>query len=317
MTNQQILKSSLSITSSKVSLWVLGIFLSSGFNLHWLYGIAWLKRSGLLSEPVRYVLTLNPLVLVPALFVIYVVGLLLFNLVKLIFLVQVHDSIHFETEEKCLLCVFRKKYPKFIDAIFRPAIIWRTCLASFITIGLTTALFSTFNLYLVHSEPNMISQIVLLLSLVIILILVALWNLAVVLFILFYELSFAKATSLASELLMVNFKRIFGFTFILLVIFVFAVTAGSLVISQIPTVIGTTPALLLQNQFQPAWYWLVSGGSLLILLLWLVVNNVFFNLNLITLFDSLIRLKRNTEPAIMPSIAPINPTATQHSTFEQ
>ena len=295
MDNWQILKQTFLISTTSVGLWLLGIFLSSAFNLHWLYSINWLREIGFLSDLFQLIRSLDPLSFWFGIFIILAGGILILNILKLWFFIIAHDKIHPEESAQCIVCSRKKNELTHSQIILRKEIIWRTCLASLITIVLTASLLLLFNFYNIHSEPNIVTQIILLISLAIVMIAVSLWNIAMVMFILFFEQSFARSAMLAHQMLIINIKKTVGFTLLVTAIFLFAVTAGSLIILQIPVMLGSSSTFLLTANLQMAWQSLVSGVSIVLFLVWLVINNVFFNVSFIVLFDGFVKGKKVDE----------------------
>ena len=312
MDNWQILKRTFLISTTSVGLWLLGIFLSSAFNLHWLYSINWLREIGFLSELFQFIRGLDVLSFWVGVFIILASGILILNILKLWFFIITHDKIHAEKSFQCIVCARQKNKLTHSQIILRKDIIWRTCLSSLITIVLTVSLLLLFNFYNIHGEPNIVTQIILLISLAIIMIAVSLWNIAMVMFILFFEQSFSKSAMLAHQMLIFNIKNTIGFTLLVTAIFLFAVTAGSLIILQIPVMLGSSSTFLLTSNLQTAWQSLVSGISLLLFLMWLVINNVFFNVSFIVLFDGFVKGRKVDEPDTILVITRTEQAITHH-----
>ncbi len=294
MTTQQILKKSFSITTSHAGLWALGIFLSSGFNLHWWYLLSWLKQVGIVNKFIDYstiydlVIFEKPIIMI-GLVIAFVLGLIVFNLVKLWFFGKIHVSLHSENKPKCFLCkrLFVDKH-KLASLIIRTTIIRRTCLASLITIGSTVLVLSLYRVLINMASFSVGKATILTFCLVIILIGISLWNMLVVLFVFWYEQAFTKASILALDILFGRAPKILGFTIILTAIFLMAISLGSLIIWQLPELFSTLPNIIANNNIVIASQTIISWVAGLMFLGWLVINNVFFNVAMLVMFDQLI-----------------------------
>lgn len=295
MSYGQILKKSFAITTTQSGLWTLGIFLSSGFNLHWWYLLSWLKQNNLIWNSIVTVAHANLYWFLLLCCIVFAIFLVVFNLVKLWFFVKVHHSLHQErlenNERRCFLCQRLAEHMSVKNIIGRRIIVWRTCLASLITVAATTLTLSGFNYYSHNIEHGFGSALVVLLCLAAILIVISLWNMAIVLLMFWYELSFWRAANLAIDLLFTKAKQIFGFTLVATAIFLFAVSAGSLIISQLPAVFSLLPTLISDNSLLQAGQTAISMVAVGLFLSWLVINNVFFNVAMLVLFDSFIKLQ--------------------------
>lgn len=294
MTTQQILKKSFAITTSHAGLWALGIFLSSGFNLHWWYLLSWLKQVGIVNKFIGYPVIYNiiifekPIIMIGSV-VAFVLGLVAFNLVKLWFFGKIHLSLHSENKPKCFLCkrLFVDKH-ELASLVIRRTIVRRTCLASLITIGSTVLVLSLYRVLINMVSFSAGKAAILTFCLVIILIGISLWNMLVVLFVFWYEQAFAKASILALDILFGKAPKILGFTIILTVIFLMAISLGSLIIWQLPELFSTLPNIIANNNVVMSSQTIISGMAGLLFLGWLVINNVFFNVAMLVMFDQLI-----------------------------
>ncbi len=294
MTYSQVLKKSLSVTTTQSGLWALGIFLSSGFNLHWWYLLSWLKDNGFINQSYTGLFNSHPFYVGTLMSVAVAVGLVVIIFFKLWFFLKVHSSLHITNKEQCFLCRRVKQELQdntlklILNLLSRRARLWRTYLTSLITIALTTAVLSLFNYYEFQWGENFLKSLLLVVCFVIALVTVSLWNMLTVLFIFWYELSFARASNLAVAVLIKKVRKIAGLTVILTFIFVFAVSFGSLIIWEFPQVMSTWPVL--EHSFNSQdWQGLFSVVAIVIFLAWLVINNIFFNVAMIVLFDSLIK----------------------------
>lgn len=294
MTTQQILKKSFTITTSHAGLWALGIFLSSGFNLHWWYLLSWLKQVGIVNKFIGYPVIYNiiifekPIIMIGSV-VAFVLGLVAFNLVKLWFFGKIHLSLHSENKPKCFLCkrLFVDKH-ELASLVIRRTIVRRTCLASLITIGSTVLVLSLYRVLINMVSFSVGKVTILTFCLVIILIGISLWNMLVVLFVFWYEQAFAKASILALDILFGKSPKILGFTIILTVIFLMAISLGSLIIWQLPELFSALPNIIANNNVVMSSQTIISGMAGLLFLGWLVINNVFFNVAMLIMFDQLI-----------------------------
>lgn len=301
MTNQQILKKSLTITTTQTGLWTLGIFLSSGFNLHWWYLLTWLKQTGIIDLLVdkfttHQVSILNQLWLFLGAGLLFGIFLIMFNVIKLWFFGKVHQNLHSERLQKCFLCKRLKddnqnEPPTIFKLIWRRSVLWRTCLASLITIGSTVVTFTGFRYLLSQNDYISGQAIILAICLGIILVGISLWNMLVVLYIFWYELSFPKATNLAIDTLFSKVRKIMGLTLILTIIFLLAVSAGSVVIWQLPNLFSALPEIISGGKLVHSAQTIISSLAALLFLAWLVLNNVFFNVAMLILFDQLLNVQ--------------------------
>ncbi|QQS22847.1 hypothetical protein IPM19_04455 [bacterium] len=294
MSYGQILKKSLSVTTTQPRLWALGIFLSSGFNLHWWYLLSWLKSNGFIAKVYANLAGSHPIVLGLAGAVLLGAGLFIVIFLKLWFFLEVHNSLHGQDEAKCFLCnrirkgSFDNSVSSVLKLLSRGAILWRVYLASLITMALTTSILGLFSYYQLHSGQNFIKSIVLVVCLLLALVIISLWNMLVVLFVFWYEQNFSKASNLAIELLVKKLKPTLGLTVILTFIFMIAISMGSLIIWALPQALSSIP-ILHESFMTQDWQGLFYIGAVIIFLGWLIVNNIFFNVAMIVFFDSLLK----------------------------
>ncbi len=311
---KNILKQSLNITFTQTSLLALGIFLSSGFNLHWWYLLAWLKQNGIVNRITNQLIVENEVIFLFLFFLIFITCLLVFNLLKLWFYVKVHNSVHSLESQKCFLCKRSiLKGNTVIKIITRRVVVWRTCLASLITVAFTTITLTGFSYYARNSQYTLVKFLIMLVSLIVVLIGVSLWNMVAVLFLFWYEQNFANATNLAIDLLFKKFKKIISFTIILTIIFLLAVSAGSLVISQLPTVFSVLPSIVSNSRLLQTSQTLISSLAALLFLGWLIINNVFFNVALLILFDNLINPEKSEQESNGLMIAVSKPSVSHQN----
>lgn len=316
MENLQIIKHSFRLITTKTKLWLFGIFLSSGFNVHIWYLASWLKRSGYFSIFASFLTETNQIYLWVCFSIAFMVCMFVFVLFKLWFLAILHSSLHPSVQVKCNICILKQQNVSDIKIVFRNRVVWQVFLTSLITIGFTTTILSAFNLYFMRSEPVITTQIVLLLSLLFILVTLSLWNLSTTVFIFYYNLNFPKASAFARDLLLMNIKRITGFTTVLTTLFILVTTAGGLVLYHISKVLGGTPVLLFTDNLQSAWQWLVYMAAGMLFLLWLALNNAFFNVNLVILLDNFIKTITDKEVFGFRAVHPIKPAVTHHAELE-
>ncbi len=316
MTTRQILKNSFTITTSQSGLWTLGIFLSSGFNLHWWYLLAWLKGIGVVNQGLlifksQQINRVGQVGLLLIMVVIFVLCLVVFNLIKLWFFGRVHQNLHSQLLQKCFLC------KRLVDSnikklIWRRDLIWRTCLASLITIGSTVVTLTAFRFLL--DQANYISgqSVLLVICLIIILVGISLWNMLTVLFIFWYEYNFTKASFLALDFLFSRYRRLMSFTLILTIIFLLAISLGSAVIWQLPNLFTALPNIISQGNFIKTTQNIISGLAGLLFLGWLVINNIFFNVAILMLFDDLISANKDKDIVEVTIGLPTDPVAIHH-----
>lgn len=295
MTISQILKKSFSITTTQSGLWTLGIFLSSGFNLHWWYLLAWLKQSGIIDSFVFILSTKNifepnhRIELWLGFVLIFAICLFGFNLIKLLFFGRIHQSLHDKQNQKCFLCKrLHIEQKSLFYLTTRKIILWRASLASLITIGSTMIVLNIFMYFFRQSDSISGISIISVMFLLFILVGISLWNILTVLFIFWYELSFSKASNLAIDLLFRRGKKIMSLTLLLTLIFLLAISVGSLIIWQLPVLFNSLPSLLIVKNLFHVLQTVISSLAGLLFLSWLVLNNVFFNVAMVALFDEII-----------------------------
>lgn len=273
MQNKNIFRQAYTLTLRNPLLWLFGLVLFGGFNLYLVNFFALLPDrfnwSSLSLWHIFDQLSGNAAAFV----ILSILAFLLLNLVKVKFIAVAHNFIHGPNEDKCRLCKLRKNtHGVPLPLYFR----WwvKVLLASLYTILMTTLLsvptnpFATHNLY-----TNAAAIIVNLFVLVIFVCTIGTWNAFTSYFIVWYGMGFGAAAQASASLLVSKFKKILEFVVILSVIYTVSVVIG--------------------NAFIHAWQHGMLGieqsglriAFLLMFLLWLAVNNTFFNLAFLLFFD--------------------------------
>lgn len=293
-------------------LWLLGLFLASGFNLHYWYALQWLNRSGW-GGVVRQVILKYDwyfVLLIGAILILIVLGI---NFIKLLFFGYVHNQLHNVKSGECLLCIQAKDQTIFKILITFPNLLWRTFLASLVTVLITFALVSLFHFYSLHSEFSVAKSASMIASLILILILISWWNLLVALYIFWHQQSFAKAAILAIEFIVRKVKTILAITTLITSIFIVALALVSLVVMQIPNLLTGLPSLVFTSEVAQVWQLVAIAISGLLFLAWLIISNIWFNTVMIMVFDKFAKSKKTELWQAYQGRQPSHATPIHHS----
>jgi hypothetical protein len=289
MTNLDIITKAVRLTLTHKPLWVLGIFLSSGFNLHAWYGMQWLSQTQLFAWAHNLWISVEPFVAWLSLLLIAGAVLVLVNFMKLLFFGYTHNQIHKVDNFECVFCRQVKDTTILKLVSSRTQLIARVVLTSLITITSTVAIISAFQFYSIHAEFSFIKSVLMIASLIVVLVGISWWNLFTVLFMMWYDLSFPKAAILSCETILIKSKRIVVITILATVIFSLVMMIGSSAILQIPLYLAFGPNFLFSEMFFNSWQILVSITTGLLLVAWIIFNNIWFNLVMVLLFNELIK----------------------------
>jgi hypothetical protein len=289
MTNLDIITKAVRLSLTHKPLWVLGIFLSSGFNLHAWYGMQWLSQTQLFAWAHHLWISVEPFVAWLSLLLIAGAVLVLVNFMKLLFFGYTHNQIHEVDNFECVFCRQVKDTTILKLVSSRTQLIARVVLTSLITITSTVAVISAFQFYSIHAEFSFIKSVLMIASLIVVLVGISWWNLFTVLFMMWYDLSFPKAAILSCETILIKSKRIVVITILATVIFSLVMMIGSSAILQIPLYLAFGPNFLFSEMFFNSWQILVSITTGLLLVAWIIFNNIWFNLVMVLLFNELIK----------------------------
>lgn len=314
LTNLQIVKRAAELTLSRKLLWLLGIFLSSGFNLHTWYGWQWLTQNRLYADLQTWLLNYNSSS-AWGLVAIGVVSLILvINFLKLIFFGQVHNQLHDPRANVCLLCAQVKDRTVWQVVKGNLGLWLRVIIVSLFTVAATVGVISLFHFYSTHSDFNFVKAFLLMGSLIVVLVAISWWNMLTVLFMMWHELSLPKAAGLALDLLVSRLRRISSLTLLSTILFFISIVAGGSVLFQLPNFLASTPNFLFSGEVFDTWQLFVSVASGGLFLLWMVINNVWFNIVMVIMFDELARSQKSPEALTNPIfIARSQPSSLHHS----
>jgi hypothetical protein len=274
---REVLSQAYSLTIKNPILWLFGLVMLGGFNLSLINFFSIVPGGQWKSWPLRIDTLFNsPLSgWISVLFVIAATFVIL-NVIKIIFIVVMHNMLHQDETDLCLLCT-KKETPL-------PYLSWlgRVLLASLITIGFTLGVMLATN-SLIHAGQYDGPVVVMINIFFIALVtgLVGIWNIFTSLFVVMYDLNFKDASNAALDLIVLRFRQLVEFALILSIIH-----AG---------------AVLVTNGFIIAWRHGLIGGfygtsseithfvSIGIIMVWFALNNAFFNIAFVVFFDKIVR----------------------------
>lgn len=255
-------------------MWLFGLVMLGGFNLSLINFFALAPDSQWNTWPIPLSALLGSDFFSMALmFLGALASFLILNLVKLSFIAVAHKLVHKPEERKCRLCVHEKNKttPYFL--------LWfRLVLASLTTIILTVCLSLPINILLEQNVyGNSTAIIINVAFLAIVTCALGTWNVFVGYFIVWHGLGFKSAARAAFGLLINRFRQVLEFVVILSVIYTISVLVG--------------------NAFINVWHHGFAGAefiglrplALLVFVLWLAVNNTYFNMAFMLFFDNAVR----------------------------
>lgn len=295
----QTSQKALRVTLSQPLLWLFGILLSSGFNLHTWYSLQLFLKFEFVQKPVSVLLS-SPW---PYRYSIMLIGLVIVvigvNILKLLFLTQLHSLLHQHGE--CPLCE-RVKEKTLTQIIFEnKVVLWRAILASLFTLVSTVGLLLVYKFYSAHGEESTFKSIILMLSLFGLSILVSLWNLFTVMFAFWYRFSFARSANLSLELIFSRIGIWVKYSLLATACFLIWIALGGLVLFQAKAVNLSWLNLALGQDATQALQVLTMVGGVAFFILWLIIGNVWFNVVMVMVFDKLVRMdswkSAQTEPS--------------------
>ncbi len=313
-TNLQLVRRAAEITLTNKSLWWLGIFLSSGFNLHAWYSWQWLNKSQLLEQILIWFQ--NSQVGFASVIIIgfILIGLLVVNFMKLVFFGQIHNQLHNLDAQQCLLCTQLKDRTVWQMLRANTRLWVKTVTVSVMTIAATIGVVSLFHFYTVNTNFNFAKAFLLMGSLIAILIGISWWNMLTVLFMMWHGQSLTKAAGLAFDLLMSRLRRVASLTILATVLFLISIVAGGLVLFQLPAFLASSPNYLFTAEVFASWQIFISVISGALFVFWMILNNFWFNVVMVMLFNELVASEKSPETAPIQLFAnQPQPTPLHHS----
>ncbi len=302
MNNRTIFKTAYYLTINNPKLWLLGLFLSSGFSLHFWYGLDYLQRNITVIQLLNYLYSLSKINLIILVILCGIGGLLFFNYVKILFLKFCHNLLHDQKTMVCMICERQeeKQVPQVQWVKVLPRVIW----ASIITVSLSIVSVGSFKLLIGYGSAASFGLALNFICLFGVIGLISLWNCFFVLFALWYKMDFGKSSILAMDLLFSKIKKIAVAMILATLIFLGSVALGGTLILQIQQFLLHGFPLLIPG-FETAWNSVVVITSGIIFFVWLILNNVWFNMVIIILFDSLVKSKSTTDQFLVKQVEPI------------
>ncbi len=295
MTKLAILQQATKITLNRKSLWLFGIFLTSAFNLHTWYAGQWLSEARLFSRLNDVLLGHNSILLIGLGLTAVAIGFVIINFSKLMFLGLVHNCLHDIAQKTCPLCIelTSTSIAKFIWS--KKIVLIHTIGASIITAIVTSAIVGGFHFYSLHSQYSLWKALLLLISVLFALVLISWWNFFTALFIFWHQQNLTKAAMLSADLISSKFRSIAGLTVLATAVFLSSIAAATAVLWQLPLLLGSPPEFLLPSSAIAAWQIVVAALAAGIFLFWLLLNNVWFNVVMISWFNDQVIANKSPE----------------------
>lgn len=281
MRYREVLSQAYTLTVRNPLLWLFGLVMLGGFNLSLINFYSLLRGENWKELPVLISGFLgHPSTAWLAVAVVTVASFLIINLIKIVFVVVLHDLLHESrkdellVEKQCMLCLKKEKH--------LPHLFWlpRVVAASAITVGLTAGIAFAANQFVNmggYDGPVVISVNLIIIAFVAAML--GIWNAFVNYYVVFHDLNFAQASSAAIDLMVWRARRVFEFIIILSVIH--------------------TVSVVIANAFIKSW---PDGSNIFFIaqavsIIWFAVNNAFFNVAFIVFFDSLVKSIPAEKPA--------------------
>lgn len=313
-TTFHIIKQAASITLSNRLLWLFGIFLSSGFNLHGWYGWQWMRAGRVGKSWTAWLAELPAMELLFMIFFLVVLWLLVVNFLKLSFLGLVHNHIHDLKQFECVLCrrLENQTLWRYLRSSRR---LWLGAVSiSAFTVVSTALVVFLFQFYSSHTDYNFLRAIIMLASLFLLLVFISWWNLFSVLYMMWHDQPLSRAASLAVDSISARLGSLLQTTVVATLLFLVAIAAGGTVLWQLPSLLVAPPGYLFSGQIAQAWQMVIAGLAAMLFLVWLVICNVWFNVVLIIWFNEHVKARKTGE-SVMSQILPeaALPTPFQHS----
>ena len=317
LTNLHIIQRAARITLDNKLLWLLGIFLSSGFNLHAWYGWQWLGESDWLAGMQSAIYSFGPVVMWFMVVAVFLFAVLVINFFKLTFLGYVHNSLHQVELGECVLCG-QLKDQTVVAMLRKNKQLWlRTVVVSLLTILASVVVVGLFHFYTVHSQFNFLTAVIMLISLIVILIGISWWNLLTVLFMMWHGFPLPKAAGLSLDLLVGRLRRVGSITALATILFLVSIVAGASVLFQLPEFFASSPNYILTGSVFHTWQLTVSIISTGLFVFWLILNNVWFNVVMVILFDDLVKSDKILAIAPEPLFASGAASSSMHHSIDR
>lgn len=279
MSYREVLSQAYSLTIRNPLLWLFGLVMLGGFNLSLVNVFSFVRGNELhrLSWMIE-----NSFVSPAAFFLLMIAGVaafLLLNLIKIIFIAVVHNFLHVQKDDECNLCVKIKGQSENVDKPL-PYFTWlkRVMLASALTIALTAGITLAANMVLAASGyESPVAVVINLLFVAVIACVVGTWNIFTSYFVVLHGLNFKTASAAAVDLIAKHARRVAEFVILISIIYTASVVIGNAFIQ------------LWQGGLWGRADLLASLLFMIISVLWLVLNNAFFNVAFLIFFDKIVK----------------------------
>ncbi len=300
MNYRNFLKQSYAITLNNPILWMFGLFLSGGFNLNLLYLIALFRgKPNSVLEFVQSMANGTAWWNIAAVVLVGIVGLLVTNWLKTVFIVEAHGHLHDSSITSCALCIKNKDHPEWRARLPKLGVVAQVLMASLITLGVTVVLAIPLNHLITHNAQTTspIGFSVTMLASLILFCMVSCWNMFTALYIIFHHMRLQVAAKAAMDLIVLRAKNVFEYTLLLLIVYGALVVVGSVLI-----ILSQFSIAALSSPFH-SWPQITSYVSTMVQIIgtvgfwvWLAISNVFFNICLIIFFDYLVKPVSKEKP---------------------
>lgn len=270
----KILHIAKSLTAKNPIFWLFGLVLYGGFNLYFLNFFALFSKTEWHTWPITVQNIFgNAIYSYVLLIVTGIILFVLWNLIKIIFIVLVHNEIHKVLELECDLCV-KVKAEQLNYWVWMKSVL----LASVVTIVLSTSIvFAISSVVYGFGKESVPAVIINGLIIVVVTSVIGAWNLFTSFFVVMHGMWFSRASKAALDLLTLRFRAVIEFGFIISAIyFMAAYIANAFIYTWHHGIGGETGSIL-------------RGAALIIFVLWFAFNNVFFNIALIVFFNKLVK----------------------------
>ncbi len=278
----KILRTAYQITINNPVLWLLGLFLFGGFNFYLLSFFASLTGDSLSS----FLIIINDaFALLPGNFIvtIIVVSILfvVFNAVKVLFIVYAHQYLHISKAKECLLCVVNedRSFPVFSWLWKALAASLITIIVNFIFVLIIAALPAKFSAYGNIAMYTNIFLVTLAATVT------GAWNMFTNYFVILHNLNFRNAAGSALDLLIEKFRNVLEFILILGIVYALCAMIGNVMIN-----IWRTGYLGVETLYVKT----IFAGLFVI---WFALTNTFFAAAMLVFFDHLIKAVTSNKTA--------------------
>jgi hypothetical protein len=274
MRYKEILQAAYRLTKLKPHYWLFGLVLFGGFNLYLINFFALITNGGWKSWPLSINAWVDSRILGYLAVILSIVALfVIFNVIKIIFVVVMHGNMHLEKSQTCDLCVKS-------DEQLLPYFVWigKVMLASGITIGITAGLILLTNgIIASQGYDNPGAVVVNVIFITIVACIMGTWNLFTTYFVILHGLKFSDAASSAVDLLVIRTRQVIEFLVILLGIYLVSVLIGDALID------------IWHNGFlgfnSPLIHWI----AIAFFVVWFGLSNTFFHIAVLVFFDRLVK----------------------------